>query len=341
MKARSYQITALLSQIQKDFDVVLFYGTDEGEIQHAFSVLKKEFNFSKEALHFITLSKDDLKKSPFLATDEANSISLIQGKKYLYVPEDASFSVQSLNHFLQNKKTDALLIIKAGNLTKSNSLRVEAEKNPRVLALACYEPTEAEVQKMVTNYLREYKKSIPSNLLSILVQKIGLNQQVIVQELDKLILYMGDKTTVDLNMIQSCLTDSAQPNEENFCIALADGNVTEVEKALSYFADQENSLTSLLWIIRDYFERLLKIVSDTSEPVPQIVKKNLRPAQFRLEVPLIRQAKTWASNDILKVMDRLSLLEKNSRTTGYPEITISAKTLLDIALFAKKLRSLR
>ena len=45
MKARSYQIPALLSQIQKDFDVVLFYGTDEGEIQHAFSVLKKEFKF--------------------------------------------------------------------------------------------------------------------------------------------------------------------------------------------------------------------------------------------------------------------------------------------------------
>ena len=99
----------------------MFYGTDEGEIQHAFSVLKKEFKFSKESLHFITLSKEDLKKTPFLATDEANSISLIQGKKYLYIPEDASFSAQALTHFLDNKQTDALLIIKAGNLIKSNS----------------------------------------------------------------------------------------------------------------------------------------------------------------------------------------------------------------------------
>ena len=340
MKARSYQIPALLSQIQKDFDVVLFYGTDEGEIQHAFSVLKKEFKFSKESLHFITLSKEDLKKTPFLATDEANSISLIQGKKYLYIPEDASFSAQALTHFLDNKQTDALLIIKAGNLIKSNALRVEAEKNPRILAVACYEPTEA-IQKMVISHLHEHNKTIPANLLPVLVQKIGINQQVILQELDKLVLYMGDKTAVDLKMIQSCLTDTAQPNEENFCIALADGRVADVEKAISYFANLENSFPSLLWGIRDYFERLLKIVSDSSEPLPQIVKKNLRPAQFRLERPLTLQANFWKTSDILKVLDRLNLLEKSSRTTGYPESVLFSKTLLDISLFAKKLRSLR
>jgi len=341
VKARSYQLPALFSQIQKDFDVVLFYGTDDGEIQHAYAVLKKELTSSKESLHFITLSKEDLKKSPFLATDEANSISLIQEKKYLYVPEDATFSVQALTHFLQHKQTDALLIIKAGNLTKSNGLRVESEKNPRVLALACYEPTEAEVQKMALSYLQQHKKTIPSNLVSILVQKIGLNQQVITQELDKLILYMGDQPKVDLNMIQSCLTDSAQPNEENFCIALADGRVADVEKVLSVFTTQEESFAGILWIVRDYFERLLKIVSDTSESLPMVVKKNLRPAQFRLETPLIRQANTWTATSLLNVLDKLSVLEKMSRSTGYPVSTLFCKTMLDIALFAKKLGTLR
>ena len=79
-----------------------------------------------------TFTKEMLKKTPFLATDEANTTSLVAERRFLFVPEDTSFSAAALNDFLARKKTNALLIILGGNLSKTNALRQKAEKNPRV-----------------------------------------------------------------------------------------------------------------------------------------------------------------------------------------------------------------
>ena len=48
MKVKSFQISALARQIQKDFDAVLIYGSDEGENQYAFVQLKEALHLNSE-----------------------------------------------------------------------------------------------------------------------------------------------------------------------------------------------------------------------------------------------------------------------------------------------------
>ena len=180
-----------------------------------------------------------------MATDEANTPSLIPGKRFIIVGPDIPFEKDSLIHFLENKKTDAFLIICAGNLTKTNALRVEAEKNPQVLAIACYPPKETDIQKFVSDYLYEHHKKIGPKILIELCKKLSSNQQVILQELNKLLIYLGDKTEVDLDSIQSVLTDNADANLDNLCIALADGNIEETQRLLMLFLSQGEATTVL------------------------------------------------------------------------------------------------
>ena len=341
MKAKSFQIKALTSQLQQGFDAIVLYGTDEGEIDFALTQLKQEIGIDNKDSNVSTLTKEALKKTPFLATDEANTASLIAERRFLFVPEDASFQSSALVHFLENKQTDALLIIQAGNLTKSNALRIEAEKNPRVLAVACYQPTLQDIQRNISNFLLTHHKKIKPAVLMELCQKIPFNQQIIEKELDKLLLYLGEDSEVTSEAIQECLTDGAQASLERLCIDLADGKTDEVQRAISLFLSSTEQETTLFRTVRDYFELLLVIISDTSETVGMVVKKHLKPAQFRLEEPLIRQASHWKKQNILSVLEKLSQLEQRTRTTGLPTETVIGQAFLSLAQFAKKSVNLR
>lgn len=341
MKAKSFQIKALFNQIQNNFDVVLVFGPDENERLSVMTQIKKMLNLSKQAINVITLTKDALKKTPFLATDEANTISFINERHFLLVSEDAPFSVDALKDFMKNKKTDALLIIQGGNLSKNSALRVEAEQNPRILAIACYQPSLTEIQNHVGAYIQEHQKKIAPAVLTELCKKISYNQDVIYNELDKLFLYLGEQTEITAEDIQACLSNTSEASLDDFCTCLADGQVEKSQENLIIYMDEENSETTLFRAVRDYFERLLCIVSDTSEPLAQVVKKNLRPAQFRLEMPLTRQARFWKKANVLFVLDKLLQLEEQTRNVSYQKNTLILNTFLRLSLYAKKLSGLR
>ena len=320
MKVKSFQIPALARQIQKDFDAVLIYGSDEGENQYAFTQLKEALHLTSEDI--TSLTKEALKKTPYLATDEANAISLIATRRFLQISQDGAFSADALRHFLQNKKTDALLFIQGGNLAKNNALRQEAEANPRVLAIACYQPTLAEIQKNILGVLQQNHKKIAPDVLAELCQKISFNQQVIQQELEKLLLYIGTQPEITLQDVQTCLTTSTEFSFDDFCINLADGKIEKTINALSVFTQSEESETALLWAVRSYFERLLKIVADTSVSPEQAIQNNLKPFQFYLKEPLMRQVRFWKEAALLDVLKKLTELETQTRSTGYPRTTL-------------------
>ena len=82
MKAKSFQISSLTSQLHHGYDAIVLYGTDEGEIEYAFSQLKQILASEKNEINFVTISKENLKKMPFCATDEANTPYVLIGSKY-------------------------------------------------------------------------------------------------------------------------------------------------------------------------------------------------------------------------------------------------------------------
>lgn len=341
MKAKSFQISALTTQLQQHTDAVVLFGFDEGELNHALTQLKQLFGLVGKNNSLLFLSKESFDKNPFIVTDEANMPSLIAERRFLFVDENVPFTGAALTHFLQHKQTNALLIIQGGNLNKTNALRIEAEKNPRVLAISCYTPSLAEIQKSVLGYFQEHDKRISQSVLNEFCQKVPFNQQVINQELEKLLLYLGDQKEVTLADLSACLTTSSDTPLEDLCIDLADGKIENVQKFIHLYLSSGESEVALFRAVRDYFERLLLILCDTSEPLPMVVKKNLRSHQFRLETPLLRQARFWTPNSVLHLLDILGLLEQNTRQTGLPKETLIEYTFLQMTKSANSLSRLR
>ena len=85
MKAKIYQLQSLLSKINNPYICVLFFGTDEGEINKGFQEVKSFLGCKSDDLNIVHLSAEQIKKNPFIATDEANTISLMGGNRILLI----------------------------------------------------------------------------------------------------------------------------------------------------------------------------------------------------------------------------------------------------------------
>ena len=343
MKAKLYQLQSLLNKLGSPYNAVIFYGTDEGEIQKGFQEVKRFLNVTPDNFNISSISDDDLKKNSLVLTDEANTVSLIGGQRILLVEDASNLTKQSLVDFLDKQKTNALLIIKSGNLSKSSALRVEAEQNPFVLAFACYPPTESDLQKTISSFLMTAKKSVSQDVLKYLTQKLSSNAGVIEQELNKLLIFIADKKIITIEDVDQIITDSGDTSFDAFCIAIAGGKTAKVEHDMGVFLKQNESLASLIMALVNYFTVLGKLteVKRSLSEQELILSKNLRPNQFKLKEPLITQAQFWSPSAILTVLNKLHTLEKQTRTTGMPAECLFSQTCLGISEFAKKLRGLR
>ena len=343
MKAKIYQLQSLLNKINNPYVCLLFYGTDEGEINKGFQEVKTSLGCNSNDLNIAHLTAEQIKKNPFIATDEANTISLMGGQRILLIEEESSFSEASLTHFLDNKKSDAILLIKAGNLAKTSALRKEAEDNPFVLAFACYPPSEAELKKNIQGILFQAKKTASQDVLDILVQKLSSNAGIVQQEIDKLLLYLGDKKSISIQDIDAIITDSKETTFDDFCIMLAAGQTRKTQAAIKSFLQQNTQLSPLLWNLTNYFTILAKLTESKNKPDVQekILAKNLKPNQFKVKPFLLEQAHLWTYPQTLSVLNKLQNLEKQTRQNGIPAETLIAHTCLQLSEFAKKLTGMR
>ena len=342
MKAKIYQLQSLFSKINNPYVCFLFFGTDDGEINKGFQQLKVFLGCKSDDLNTIHLSADQIKKNPFIVTDEANTISLMGGRRILLIEEETNFSDAALSHFLDNRKTDALLLIKAGNLSKTSSLRQEAENNPFVLSFACYPPSEAEIKMSIQTQLAQFNKIISPALLDALTQKLASHAGIIQQEINKLLIYLGDKKNITQQDINAIITDSKETSFDDFCIILANGQTEKVHMALQTFIHENIQLSTLLWAVTNYFSILAKLVENKrfSDSQEKILTKNLKPNQFKLKTPLLSQAQKWTTPQILNVLKKLQELEQNTRKTNMPVECITAHTFIQLSEFAKKLSSM-
>ena len=340
MKAKLFQLNSLLSKINNPYCVVLFYGTDDGEINKGFQQVKSFLHTDSNQFDTVELSADLLKKNSFIATEEANTISLMGGHRIILIQEETSFNDKSLIHFLDNKKTDAILVIKAGNLIKTSLLRKEAEQNPYVLAIPCYTPTELELQQNISD--NKAGKTFSPETLKYLTQKLSTNSGVIQQELNKILTFLGSEKRLTLAIIDEIVTDSADISLDQFCISVASGHIQKVDRELQILSSTNENISSALYALTNYFTILNQLIESGSlfANKEKILMKELKSNQFKLKEPLIMQSQYWSKTAALTVLHELHKLELFSRQTGIPEQTIFVRTCIKITELASKLNRL-
>ncbi len=331
MKAKPYQISALKDQILTQFSGVLLFGTDTARIHDLSNIIKKIILPQEDPFSLITLTAAQLKTAPFLITDEANTPSLTSSRRLIVMKEAGSLSLEAFDDFIEHRQTDAFLILTADNLPKNNALRLEAESLPNFLTIACYPPEEAEIHKIIIDYLKRENFSISPQGIDYIIKNTNSDMLILKNELEKITLYNQTKKPLSLENIQN-LIGVGNVSVENFIQAVFNKKFSMMEDYFHLLLNQGEQPVSLVRLLNKNLDLLLtgKYFIQQGKTPLQVADTLLKPAQFRLKQPFQEQLRLWTLSQLIKAKQMLLEAEIQMKSGQILPELILKKTLFTL-----------
>lgn len=331
MKAKPYQISALTPRLKNEFRAALVFGTDSTGVQEVAQQISKIILPNVGPFSLISLTPADLKGNPSKVLEEANTPDLMGGRRLIWLKEATAQHADIMSDFIQKCQTDSFLLMTADNITKSAALRAESESSSQILVIACYPPEIMDLRRLIQNFSHEAGFTFTPEACDYLIQNTNNNTLILKNELNKIALWNSSKKSITLELIQQ-LVGTGTVNFDTLIQAVANHQTETTLNALNALLLQGENPVTLLGAVTRYFANLLKGVDklDHGESSSEVVKKILKPSQFRLEESVKEQLHLWKKPTLLKAFHDLSNAEVQMKSGLLNPELILKQTLLTL-----------
>lgn len=185
MKANRPQLDrALKSPAETRF--FLFHGPDEAGSQALVRALAAAVGAGAER---IDLAGSELRGDPARLADEAASISLFGGARYILVDPAGDETIAALEALLESPTAGNPVALVAGALRPTSKLLKLALAAPTAIAFASYVPEGRDADRLVADMARAEGLIVRPDLARQIAESCSGNRALIEQELKKLALY--------------------------------------------------------------------------------------------------------------------------------------------------------
>jgi DNA polymerase III subunit delta len=224
-----------IAAITKRPDIRLFlvFGQDESAIADIVAQLALALGPDAER---IDLDSDKIRNDPALLADEANSLSLFGGTRYIRLTVRREEGQAAFENLLEGDgKGDiggAPVIAIAGNLTKTSKLRKLAESHKRAMAFICYIPNESEAAASVMKMASVAGLKLDRTLAARIARYTGQDRKLAAMEVEKLALYYDaapDRPqTVEIAAFEALSAETGEENVQELVNKVMGGQVREL-----------------------------------------------------------------------------------------------------------------
>lgn len=338
MKVAANAVDRFVRNPPPDLRAVLLYGPDTGKVlefakqlgRSVVANLDDPFNVSE-------LDGDAAESDPARLSDEAQSRSLMGGRRLVRVRGARDGLAASVANALDGDTGDTLIVIEAGDLKPSGGLRKLFEgKRSDIAGLACYGDSERDLSSMVREVLGGHSVRIDPEAERFLVEHLGGDRMASRNEVEKLALLAGAGNTVELDLVVEAIGDGAALDVDALVTAAADGRPDAIMTGLERAFRQGESPIRILRIALTYFQRLHLACSRSAEgrSASDAVKSLRPPPFFRTADAMTRQVGRWNQRSLAGALARLGEAEIRCKTTGFPDQAECGQALIDVARMA-------
>lgn len=198
----------------------LFHGPDDSGSRALLANLGKAAGPDAER---VELSGADLKSDPARLADEAASISLFGGARYIVVESAGDEAVAAVEALLEASAAGNLVAIVTGALKPSSRLLKLALAAPDALAFASYVPEGREADQLVLDMGRGQGLIMRPDVARRIADAAGGNRAIIASELEKLALYADAAPESPLQIDEAAIDAIGAAREEGDLSRLVDG----------------------------------------------------------------------------------------------------------------------
>jgi len=339
VKANRPQIERALKSPTAELRFFLLYGPDEAGSR----ALRQSLNAGPDAER-VELSGTELKADPARLADEAASISLFGGARFVIVEPAGDEVVPAVEALLEAPRAGNPVVIVAGALKPASKLLKLALAERAALAFASYPPEARDLPRIVQELGREQGLTIHSTLARRIAEAAGGNRAIIAQELAKYALYADASPERPRVLEDEAVEAVGAGRDEGDLSRLVDGvtggNAPLLKAELLRLASEGIEGIPLIRAVLRRMSLLAKLRAevDSGTPLAAVMASSGKAIFWKEKEIVATQVARWPSELIAKSTSRLIEAELQVKASGGLGPLVVDEELFAICRQAARLR---
>ena len=329
---KAHQAQSFLNPPGPKVPAVLFYGTDAGLIFERAAKLAA-LVAARDSGEIIRLDDADLDADPDRLAIELQTIPMFGGSKVVRATAGRRINAAALQPLLEGGTLAATLIVEAGNLKPTDSMRGLFEKSAQAAAVACYADEARDLEGVITETLKAHGLGITSDAREMLVARMGADRAMSRGEIEKLALYASGKGEIDAADVEAIVGDASELAIDRTLNAAASGDAARAVAEFSRAVSAGESPQVIIIALQRHLQRLHRIRTDldAGASFEDVIRQQRPPVHFKQKDALGLQCRIWSSTRLVQALARTSEAAKAARLTSSLEEAITEDLLISLA----------
>jgi len=341
MIVKAAESERLLGRLPAGLMAVLLFGPDQGLVRERAERLALAIVPDlRDPFRVADIEGGALLEDPARLFTEASSLSMTGGRRVVRIRGAGNALARQFASFLGEAKSDALVVVEAGDLTKDSSLREIFEEAKNAAAVPCYLDSPESISELVRNSLKAQGISIAPDALEEAVSLLGADRGTTRREAEKLLLYMHGRQNVSLEDVRAIMGDEAEARIEEACDAAGEGDARRLDRALERLWTAGVSPVAVLRMAMGHFQRLGLAGTQIAkgESAEAIARRARPPIHFTRMASFRSQLRNWSAERLGEALDLLLETEILCKSTAVPSEAACGRALFMIAAWGRPSR---
>lgn len=338
MKANANQIRSALDRPGPDTRFYLLHGPDEAGARALAAQLARALGNEAER---IDLDPATLRSDPARLADEAASISLFGGVRFVRIDGMGEESVDAVQALLDSPRAGNPVVAIAPGVKASGKLVKLAIASPAALSFACYVPEGQQAEQLAEQLAREHGMRLTAGSAARLVAASGGDRAVMARELEKLALYLDaapDRPReLETTAFDAVGADVGEGELSAAIEAIIDGRIADLAAELARLTA---SGVSPIPLLRQLVRRLMTLAElraqvDAGTGAATVIER--ANVFFKERAATQRALRRWPSARLAEAVSRARAGERAIMAANNPGIVMAEQSLTGIARLAARL----
>ena len=341
VEIKSAQVQRFLAQPDASARMLLLAGRDRGRVKEASKAIQTHWlGGNADPLGVQVFHASEWRPNPNLVLEALLSPSLLGGQRVVRVVDADKAITKTMEQWLEvcEQAKDAIVVLEADDLAKSDSLRKLANSAKQAASLFFYADEHRDVSALIRDVLTDgHGLRVSRDASDLLQQSLGGDRAISRGELEKLALYVGDEPEVTLEHVQAVVCDASGLEFEALIHATSLGDFHTIDDEYHRLIEAGENPNTILALIRNHFAKLyeLRVLMDGGLNFSN-ASSQMRPPLFWKSRPKFESAMgRWTEEKLHAARSRLLDAFVDVRTTGRPENETTERLLFALASLSR------
>ncbi len=334
---RASEVDPFIRRPDPAYRAILIYGPDRGLVSERAVALSKTVDVDiSDPFNVVKLDSQDVKDDPARLLDEVNALAMFGGNRLVWVKNAGNEKtiVTALEAISEDPPADTLLIVEAGDLKKSASLRKAAETGSACMALPCYADEGRSLQALIDEELGRAGLQITTDARAVLVANLGGDRMASRGELQKLTLYCRGRERIEETDVLAITGDASALSVDEAVDCVLSGNVAGLDQALRRIIASKTSVFQVLQACLRQFQAIDAVrgrIEGQRQQASQVIGEYTRRMHFRRKPAFERAARSWNAKAVAQVLEHLTTAILEGRRRPVLQESMARQALLAVA----------